>query len=105
MPLASTKVYDVTYIHFDGIAKLTEITAVMLGIRYNVDSNAFREVFPPVEEGGEETYVDRLSLYISKNGINQVRLELGQVLVWDNNRLYVMSPDEFLARYEPKAEG
>lgn len=102
MPQASTKLYDVTYEHFDSIDKLPLIISLMLSIQYNVDLNAFREMIPPTEEGGTETPLDHLTIQISQNGRNQVRLELDQVLVWDNNWLYVMSAAEFLARYDPK---
>lgn len=103
MPTANTKSYEVQYVHIDSPAKIPELIGLMLGINYNIDINAFRDLVPgiPTEEvpNPEPTIVDKLSIKISKNGVNPVNSTIGSVIVWDNNLLYSFSVDEFLQRY------
>lgn len=106
MPTANSKSYEVQYVHIDSPAKIPELIGLMLGINYNVDLNCYREVIPgtpgiPTEEvpNPEPTIVDKLSIKISKNGVNPVNSTIGSVIVWDNNLLYSFSVDEFLQRY------
>ncbi|QRY48163.1 hypothetical protein JVX93_16085 [Mycolicibacterium boenickei] len=108
MPQADTNSYEVTYEHFDTIDKLPLILTLMLSINYNVDMNANRVIIPAVPAEGEnpgtpEQVIDTVTLQISKNGVNPVTLVLDRVLVWDNNRLSVLSTSDFLARYTPKS--
>lgn len=115
MPQASTKSYLVDYVHVDTVAKIPELVTTLLGIKYNVDINAYREVTAPAQpevrdEQGEvitpatpETFVDHYTFAISRNGINPVRINLGDAVVWDNGVLYGFTVEEFLTRYTIEA--
>lgn len=112
MPTATTKAYPVEYVHVDSVAKIPELIGVLLSINYNIDINVYREVIPGTPEippsaedpdgtpAGPETYVDHYTFMISKNGVNPVRIALGDAVVWDKGVLYGFTVAEFLSRYD-----